>query len=333
MKTIIIAEAGVNHNGKTKLIKKLIKIAADAKVDYVKFQAFNADQLVRKNSKKKEYQKLNTDPGETQYEMLKKLELTNKQYDVIKRESKKRKIKYIFSPFDETSLNIIKKFNLDFIKIPSGEIDNLPLLQEIAKLRKKIILSTGMSNNSEIKNALSILTRKNFSKNNITLLQCSTDYPTKFEDVNLNSMLNIQKKFKLNVGLSDHTIGIEASLAAVSMGAKIIEKHFTINKKFKGPDHKASLDPNELKKLVLSIRNIEKCFGKSVKAPTKTELKNKKIVRKSIVAKRNIQKGEKFSRENLTTKRPGSGMSPMKFNELIKLRAKKSFFKDEFIKK
>ncbi len=333
MKTIIIAEAGVNHNGKTKLIKELIKIAADAKVDYVKFQAFNADQLVRKNSKKAEYQKLNTDPGETQYEMLKKLELTKKQYEVIQRESEKRKIKYIFSPFDEVSLKIIKKFNLDFIKIPSGEIDNLPLLQEIAKLRKKIILSTGMSNINEIKKALSILTKKNFSKNNITLLQCNTDYPTKFEDVNLYSMLNIQKKFKLNVGLSDHTVGIEASLAAVSMGAKIIEKHFTINKKLKGPDHKASLDPNELKKLVFSIRNIEKCFGNSIKSPTKRELKNKKIVRKSIVAKKKIKKGEKFSKENLTTKRPGSGMSPMKFNELLNLRAKKSFLKDEFIKK
>lgn len=332
MKTIIIAEAGVNHNGKTKLIKKLIKIAADAKVDYVKFQAFNADQLVRKNSNKAEYQKLNTDPGENQYEMLKKLELTKKQYNVINQECKKRKIKYIFSPFDEASLKTIKKFNLDFIKIPSGEIDNLPLLQEISKLRKKIILSTGMSNLNEIKNALSILTKKNFSKNNITLLQCNTDYPTKFEDVNLYSMLKMKKKFKLNVGLSDHTTGIEASLAAVSMGARIIEKHFTINKKFRGPDHKASLDAIELKKLVLSIRNIEKCFGKSIKVPTKRELKNKKIVRKSIVAKRNIQKGEKFRKENLTTKRPGNGMSPMKFNKLLNLKAKKSFLKDELIK-
>lgn len=332
MKTIIIAEAGVNHNGKTRFIKKLIKKAAEAKVDYIKFQAFKADQLVKRDTKKAEYQKLNTDPGETQYEMLKKLELTKTQYNIIQQECKKRKIKHIFSPFDETSLKIIKKFNLDFIKIPSGEIDNLPLLQEIAKLNKKIILSTGMSTNSEIANALRILTKKNFSKKKITLLQCNTDYPTKFEDVNLYSMLKMQKKFKLDIGLSDHTIGIEASLAAVSMGAKIIEKHFTISKKFKGPDHKASLDPSELKKLVLSIRNIEKCFGKSKKTPTKRELKNKKIVRKSIVAKRNIQKGEKFRKENLTTKRPGNGISPMKFNELINLKAKKIFLKDELIK-
>ena len=323
MKIIIIAEAGVNHNGKVTLLKRLINTAADAKVDYIKFQAFKAEHLLCKNTKKAKYQILDSNPKETQYDMLKKLELSKKHYDLIKKFCNKRKIKYIFSPFDTESLGIIKKLNLDYIKIPSGEINNLPLLEEIAKLKKKIILSTGMATTKEIQDALKILIKKGITKNKINLLQCNTDYPTRFEDVNLNSILQMKKKFKLGVGFSDHTRGIEASLAAVSMGAIIIEKHFTISKKFKGPDHQASLEPRELKKLVSSIRNIEKCFGNYNKFPTKNELKNKKIVRKSIVAKKKIKKGEKFTKENLTTKRPGSGISPMKFYKFVNRKAKK----------
>ena len=332
MKTIIIAEAGVNHNGHTFLLKRLINTAADAKVDYIKFQAFKAEHLLCKNTKKAKYQISESSSRETQYDMLKKLELSKQHYDLIRRLCKKRKIKYIFSPFDIESLNIIKKFNLDYIKIPSGEINNLPLLEKIAELKKKIILSTGMATRKEIQDALKALKKKGITKNKIKLLQCNNDYPTRFEDVNLNSILQMKKNFKLEVGFSDHTRGIEASLAAVAMGATIIEKHFTISKKFKGPDHKASLEPKELKKLVSSIRNIEKCFGNFNKAPTKSELKNKKIVRKSIVAKKNIKKGEKFTKENLTTKRPGNGISPMKFYNLLNRKAKKSFQIDDLIK-
>ena len=332
MKTIIIAEAGVNHNGKATLLKRLINTAADAKVDYIKFQAFKAEHLLCRNTKKAKYQILDSNPRETQYDMLKKLELSKKHYDLIKKFCNRRKIKCIFSPFDIESLSIIKRFNLDYIKIPSGEINNLPLLEKIAKLKKKIILSTGMATIKEIQEALKILIKKGITKNKINLLQCNTDYPTRFEDVNLNSILQMKKKFKLGVGFSDHTRGIEASLAAVSMGATIIEKHFTISKKFKGPDHQASLEPRELKKLVLSIRNIEKCFGNYNKFPTKNELKNKKNVRKSIVAKKKIKKGEKFTKENLTTKRPGNGISPMKFDKFVIRKAKKNYEIDEFIK-
>ena len=328
----IIAEIGVNHNGDVNLAKKTMNEAKKLGANSVKFQTYDTNEIIVKNTDKADYQIINTKNSESQYDMLKKLELSKKHYDLIKKFCNRRKIKCIFSPFDIESLSIIKRFNLDYIKIPSGEINNLPLLEKIAKLKKKIILSTGMATIKEIQEALKILIKKGITKNKINLLQCNTDYPTRFEDVNLNSILQMKKKFKLGVGFSDHTRGIEASLAAVSMGATIIEKHFTISKKFKGPDHQASLEPRELKKLVLSIRNIEKCFGNYNKFPTKNELKNKKNVRKSIVAKKKIKKGEKFTKENLTTKRPGNGISPMKFDKFVNRKAKKNYEIDEFIK-
>ena len=326
-KTIIIAEAGVNHNGDIETAKKLIDAAADSGVDYIKFQTFKADRIVTKNAKKADYQIKNQDKSDdSQFNMLKKLELTEKDHYKLIEYCKSKKIKFMSSAFDIEGLKLLNKLNLDFFKIPSGEITNYPYLNKISKFNKKVVLSTGMSNINEIKAALDILTSKKVSLNQITVLHCNTEYPTCFSDVNLNAMINIKNTFNVNIGYSDHTLGIEVPIAATALGAKVIEKHFTLDRNMPGPDHAASLNPTELKLMVKSIRNIENALsGTGLKTPSNNELKNIIPARKSIVAKFKINKGEKFSIENLTTKRPGNGICPMKWNDIIGKKAIKNY--------
>ena len=329
-RVIIIAEAGVNHNGSLKIAKKLISAAKDIGADYIKFQSFKAEKLVTKNAELANYQKKNTEDL-TQYKMIKKLELNTKQHLSIIDFCKKKKIGFLSTGFDNDSVDFLIKKKIDFIKIPSGEINNLPYLKHNGSKKKKIILSTGMSFMWEIKNALKILISNGAKKKDIIVLHCNSEYPTPYQDVNLKAMNEIKKKTKCNIGLSDHSSGIEVPIAAVALGAKIIEKHFTLDKRMLGPDHVASLEPNEFKQMVTSIRNIEVSLGSSIKKPSNSEKKNIKISRRSIVAKINITKGEKFSPNNITLKRPGSGLSPIKWFKVIGKISKKNFKKDEFI--
>lgn len=331
-KVKIIAEIGPNHNGKIALAKKLICRAKIAGADYVKFQTYKTEDIILKNAIKAEYQIKNTKiKNETQFNMLKKLELSFDDFKKLYKFSKLKKIKFISTAFDIKSLDFINTLNPDFLKIPSGEITNYPLLKEIAKKKKKILLSTGMSNIGEIKKAIKILTKNGLTKKKITILQCNTEYPTPFEDVNLNVLETFKKNFKTDVGYSDHTLGIEASLAAVAYGAKIIEKHFTLDKNLNGPDHKASLDPKNFKIMVECIRNIEKAMGSRIKKPTLSEIKNIKIARKSIVAITAIKRGEVFSKKNIGTKRPGHGISPMNWPRIIGKKSLKNYNKDDLI--
>tara|TARA_B100000886_G_scaffold340529_1_gene310875 strand:- start:6579 stop:7586 length:1008 start_codon:yes stop_codon:yes gene_type:complete len=331
-KTIIIAEAGVNHNGDMEIAKKLINVAADSGADYVKFQTFKANEIAIKKSKKAEYQIKNLKNHDSQFEMLKKLELTKKHHlDLIKHCSIK-KIKFLSTAFDTNSLEFLKKLDLKIAKIPSGEITNYPYLLSIAKNFKNVIISTGMSNIMEINNALNVLIGNGIKKDNITVLHCNTDYPTNYSDVNLKAMLNIHNKTGLKYGYSDHTLGIEVPIAAVALGASVIEKHFTISRTMQGPDHAASLEPDELKNMIKSIRNIELSIsGNGLKQPSKSELKNKEIVRKSIVAIKKINKNEIFTPYNIGIKRPGTGISPMKWNQIIGTYAIKDFEVDDMI--
>ena len=331
MKIIIIAEAGVNHNGNINLAKKLILAAANSGADYIKFQTYETENLIRPNTKLARYQKENIKIDKTQYQMLKKYQLKKNYYKTLIQYAKKRKIGFISSPFDIESLKFLKKFNLDFIKIPSGEIDNFPLLKEIGKLNKKVILSTGMANINEINNALKILKKFGTKKERISLLHCHSDYPSKPENLNLKAIVTLKKRFNLKVGYSDHSLGIEAPVISTSLGAEIIEKHLTLNNKMKGPDHIASMEPKLFSEMVLAIRKAEKMLGNGKKIPTNIELKNKQFVRKSIVAKTKIKKGEQFSIANITTKRPGTGKSPMLFERILKTRAKKNYQEDDFI--
>ncbi len=330
--TIIIAEAGVNHNGSIKLAKKLIDIATNSGADYVKFQTFKSNLVFSKNTPKAEYQKKNTPKKMTALQMGKKLELSEEEHLKLMKYCKLKKIGYLTTFHDIESLKTYKKFKLDYIKIGSGDINNLPYLEKVSKIRKKIILSTGLSDLNDINIAVQILT-KNIKKRikNITILHCNSAYPTPIKDVNLNVLHTIKKKFKTEIGLSDHTQGIEISLAAVSMGATIIEKHFTLNKKLPGPDHKASLSPNELKQMISYIRNIDIAKGINKKKPTLSELKNKKVVRKSIVAIKSIEKGEKFTNLNISVKRPSTGISPLKFNKSIGKKSSKNYLLDDLI--
>lgn len=331
MKTFIIAEAGVNHNGSITLAKKLIDAASNCGVDAIKFQSFKAKNLAIKNLKKTGYQKKSTNKKETQFEMLKKLEMSEIMHLELINYCKKKKIEFLSSPFDSESIDLLKKLGLKTFKIPSGEITNLPYLRKIGKLKKKIILSTGMSTLYEIKNALNVLVKSGTSKDKITVLHANTDYPTKFEDVNLNAMITIGRYFDLKFGYSDHTLGIEVGIAAVAMGASCIEKHFTLNCNMKGPDHKASLEPLQFDRMVKSIRNIEVALGSKIKKPGKSEKKNMRLVRKSIVANANIKKGELLSKINLAVKRPGTGISPMRWDEIIGTYAPRNYKKDELI--
>ena len=296
-KVLIIAEAGVNHNGSIKLAKKLIDVAVNANADIVKFQTFKAENLVTKNAKKAKYQKQENLKNESQFEMLKKLEIKLEDHKKLISYCRKKKILFLSSPFDLESINLLNKLGLKIFKVPSGEITNFSFLRNIGKLKKKVILSTGMANIKEIEDALKVLIKFGAKKKDITILHTNTAYPTPMKDVNLKAMLTIRKKFKTLVGYSDHTKGIEASIAAVAMGASCIEKHFTLNRKMKGPDHKASLEPNELKLMVEAIRNIELALGSGLKIPTKSELQNIKVVRKSLFALKDINKGEIFTEQ------------------------------------
>jgi N,N'-diacetyllegionaminate synthase len=331
MSVFIIAEAGVNHNGSIDLAKKLIDVASAAGADAVKFQTFKAKNFITKNSEKANYQKSLTSQIESQYEMIKKLELSKKIHFELINYSKNKNIKFLSSPFDHDSIDLLNDLRLKMFKIPSGEITNLPYLRHIGKLNKKIILSTGMSNMNEVKSALDVLVNSGTKKNNITVLHANTEYPTPMEDVNLKAMVTIGKNLDVKFGYSDHTLGIEVDIAAVAMGASCIEKHFTLDHNMEGPDHKASLEPDQLKKMVKAIRNIELAFGSSIKKPSKSEIQNIKIVRKSIVAKTTIKKGDILNKNNLAVKRPGRGMSPMRWDEVLGSKATKDYNEDELI--
>lgn len=329
-KTLIIAEAGVNHNGDLNLAKKLVDVAADAGADYVKFQTFKAEHLVQKQAKRAAYQIENTQNNDTQYEMLKKLELTYENHDVLIEYCTSKNIKFLSTAFDFESIEFLKN-KLDFYKIPSGELTNLPYLEKVAKLNLPIIMSTGMANMQEVKDANAVLLNNDVLQKNITILHCNTEYPTPMEDVNLAAMLSIEKEIGVKVGYSDHTLGVEIPIAAVALGATVIEKHFTLDRNMEGPDHRASLEPNELKAMISAIRNIELAMGDGIKKPSKSEGKNINIARKSIVATKTIKKGDIFTKDNITVKRPGTGISPMKWYEIIGNVATKDFNEDELI--
>ncbi|MAZ30963.1 MAG: N-acetylneuraminate synthase [Flavobacteriales bacterium] len=331
-KTIIIAEAGVNHNGDLALAKKLIDVAAEAEVDYVKFQTFVAEKNIASHAEKASYQVKNTQkPEESQLDMVSKLELSEEDHIELQKYCLDRNVKFSSTAFDFESIDLLERLGMDFFKIPSGEITNLPYLQAAAGLNKPIIMSTGMANIHEIEDALSILRAEGLHQDDITVLHCNTEYPTPMEDVNLNAMNTIAKELNVSIGYSDHTLGIEVPIAAVALGAKVIEKHFTLDRKLPGPDHRASLEPHELVAMVAGIRNIEKALGTGVKEPSESEKKNIGIARKSIVASCDIRKGDLFTEKNLTTKRPGTGSSPMKWYEIIGKKAIKDYKADELI--
>lgn len=330
-KVFIIAEAGVNHNGSIELAKKLIDVAANVGADAVKFQTFKSKNVVSKKAKKAEYQKQTTSSDESQFEMLKKLELDLAAHKELIAYCQSRNIMFLSTPFDHDSIKLLSDLGLEIFKIPSGEITNLPYLRQVGVLNKKVVLSTGMANLGEIEDALDVLVSCGTAKEQITVLHANTEYPTPMEDVNLKAMQTIANAFNIDVGYSDHTLGIEVDIAAVAMGAKIIEKHFTLDKTMEGPDHKASLEPDELSSMISAIRNIEKAIGSGIKKPSKSENKNISIVRKSIVAKKSINEDELYTIDNLVVKRPGTGISPMRWDEILGQRANKSYDMDELI--
>jgi len=328
-KTLIIAEVGPNHNGRLDLAYKLIDTAVKIGADIVKFQTSIPRLGISKFAQKADYQK-SDNKNESQLKMAEKISLKLEDFYKLKKYCIKKKIEFLSTPFDFESIELLKKLKVKRIKIPSGEINNLPYLIEVAKLKKEIILSTGMSSLKEVKSALKII-KKYSKKSKITVLHCTTQYPAPFKDLNLNVIKTLRKELKCDIGYSDHSPGIEASLAAVCLGAKIIEKHITLDKKMKGPDHKASLEPEEFKLMIDSIRNIENSFGNYEKKITKSERKIILIARKSIVASKPIKKGEKFSDNNITVKRPALGLSPMNWFDVIGKRSKKNYSEDQFI--
>lgn len=325
----IIAEAGVNHNGDIKLAKKMVDVAKQAGVDYIKFQTFFPEKLVSKYAQKAKYQKENTNSDESQLKMLQKVALSKSEFKQLKEYCSEVGIGFISTPFDDDSINFLEEFDMDFWKIPSGEITNLPYLEKIANTGRKVIMSTGMCEVEEILNAISVL--ENNGTNDIVLLHCNTQYPTPYEDVNLKAMYAIEKATGKPVGYSDHTQGIEVPIAAVAMGAVVIEKHFTLDKGMDGPDHKASLEPDELTQMVSSIRKIEKALGDGKKEPSESEKENINVARKSIVASKTIKKGTVFSEDNITVKRPGNGISPMRWYDVIGQTAMRDYEEDEMI--
>ena len=327
-KTLIIAEIGVNHTGSIDLAKQMVEVAKDCGADIVKFQTFNVDAITSKCAEMAQYQKENLGEKKSQKEMLSSLALSHSDFKELAKYCKEIGIKFLSTPFDIESVKFLDDLQ-DMWKIPSGEITNYPYLVEIARTKKKIILSTGMSTIEEVDDALKVL-REN-GTGDVVLLHCTTDYPAPIDSVNLDAMLALRERFDCPVGYSDHTKGIEVSIAAVAMGATVIEKHFTLDKTMSGPDHKASLEPNELKELISAIRNVERARGTREKKPTESEIRNRSVVRKSIVASKPILKGETFSTDNLTTKRPGTGISPMKWNEIIGTIADKDYKEDELI--
>jgi N,N'-diacetyllegionaminate synthase len=330
-KVFIIAEAGINHNGDIETAKEMVDLASSAGADAIKFQSFKAERIVSKFAPKAEYQKRMTGEGESQLEMLKKFEMNEEMHKEIIAYCKERNIAFLSTPFDLESVRLLDELGLEIFKIPSGEVTNLPFLRKVGELKKKIILSTGMSYMEEVKKALDILIDSGTPKDHITLLHCNTEYPTPYHDANLLAMRRLKEAFNVKVGYSDHTPGAEASIAAAALGAEVVEKHFTIDKKMEGPDHQASLGPEELIYMIRAIRNIEKALGSSDKRPSPSEAKNRDVARKSIVAARDIKKGEVFTQENLTTKRPGTGISPMEWEMVLGKRADRDFSYDEAI--
>jgi|TARA_B110000211_G_scaffold228514_1_gene284855 N,N'-diacetyllegionaminate synthase len=331
-KIFIIAEVGVNHNGSLKKALKLVDLAVSAGADAIKFQTFKAENLATKNAPKADYQILNSSKKETQFKMLKKLEFTDSMHRTCLNECKKKKIIFMSSAFDINNLYYLKKLNLKYFKVPSGEITNIPYLEVLGKFNKKVILSTGMSSINEIEQAIKILKKNGTSKNKIVLMQCTSAYPAPNEEMNLKIINTFINRFKLKVGLSDHSLGTQAPIAAVSLGATLIEKHMTLDNNLQGPDHKASLNPMDFKLMVKNIRITEQMLGSKKKKITKTEKKNIKIVRKSIVALKKIKKNEKFSKLNITCKRPGTGISPVYYNKILGKKSIKNYNLDDLIK-
>tara|TARA_B100000029_G_scaffold478921_1_gene525481 strand:+ start:107 stop:1114 length:1008 start_codon:yes stop_codon:yes gene_type:complete len=328
----IIAEAGVNHNGSIDTAKKLIDVAAEAGANMVKFQTFKAENIVTKIAEKAEYQKIYTEKSESQFEMLKKLELSKQTHFILIDYCKEKNIQFLSTPFDHESIDFLAELNIPLFKIPSGEITNLPYLRHVGRMGKPVILSTGMSTLGEIKEAINVLHKSGIKKKEMTILHCNSEYPTPIKDVNLKAMVTIKNELDINVGYSDHTLGVEISIAAAAMGAKVIEKHFTLDNSMQGPDHAASIEPHELKNMVMSIRNVEQSLGNGIKSPSNSEKKNITVARRSIVAKCQIIRGEKFTEKNLTVKRPGKGISPMQWDGLLGKIADKKYQKDELIR-
>ncbi|HLP80423.1 MAG TPA: N-acetylneuraminate synthase [Nitrosomonas sp.] len=331
-KTFVIAEAGVNHNGSLELAKRLVDVAAEAGADAVKFQTFKADKLVSKSAQKADYQKQTTAEDESQYEMIKKLELDEDAHRVLIGYCKEKPIMFLSTPFDHDSIRLLNDLGMPIFKIPSGEITNLPYLRHIGGLGKEVIMSTGMADLGEVEDALNVLIEEGTPKEKITVLHATTEYPCPIEEVNLRAMQTMRNAFGVRVGYSDHTPGIEVPIAAVAMGACVIEKHFTLDRTMEGPDHKASLEPDELKAMVKAIRNIDQAMGDGIKKASKSEAKNIPISRKSIVAARTIKAGEIFSSDNLAVKRPGAGINPMRWDEVIGTVATCDYQPDEIIK-
>ena len=331
MAILIIAEAGVNHNGDINTAKEMIGIAAKSGADYVKFQTFKADRLATPQSKVARYQRKTESLNDSQFKLLKNLELSESGHFELEKSCKEFGIKFLSSAFDVESAEFLLGMGQEVFKIPSGEISNLPYLRHVASFNKEIILSTGASNLKEIEEALEQLTNSGTKLEKITVLHCTSAYPARISEVNLTAMLNISREFSVKVGYSDHTMGIEVAIAAAALGATVIEKHFTLNRNMEGPDHKASLEPFELNKMVSSIRNIEVALGNGVKLPTPGELENIEFMRKSIVAKIAVKKGEVFTSENLTCKRPSHGISPMKWDTVVGQVAKRDYSPDEMI--
>lgn len=328
MSVIIIAEAGVNHNGDIEIAKRLVDAAKRSGADVVKFQTFNPDKLASRVAEMAEYQKENTGTVQSQKDMLRKLALKNEDFVELAQYCEKVGIQFLSTPFENESISFLNKLQQVW-KVSSGDITNYPFLVEIAKTGKQVILSTGMSTMEEVKEAVELLELNGASK--VILLHCTSNYPTRMEDVNLRAMLTLKEQIGCDVGYSDHTKGIEIPIAAVAMGASVIEKHFTLDRCMEGPDHKASLEPDELKAMVNAIRNVERALGDGVKKPSEGEMATKLVARKSIIAARNIKQGELLTDENVTTKRPGNGVSPMRWNDVIGSRAIRDFLEDELI--
>lgn len=329
--TLIIAEAGVNHNGDLNLAKQLVDAAARAGADLVKFQTFSAQRLVTQDAPKAQYQTETTDLSQSQFDMLRKLELTAQMHEVLLEHCKKQDIGFLSTGFDIESVEYLARLGLSRFKVPSGEITNLPYLRRIGVLGKPVILSTGMATLGEIEAAIEILEQAGTPRSQITVLHCNTEYPTPMIDVNLKAMCSIRNAFSVEVGYSDHTSSIEVPIAAVALGAMVIEKHLTLDRNLPGPDHKASLEPEEFAAMVRAIRNIEQAMGDGIKRPSPSEAKNKPIARKSLVAVRQIRAGETFTHENITVKRPGTGISPMRLDDVIGRVASRGFAPDELI--
>lgn len=331
MKTLIIAEAGVNHNGDLEMARRLVEVAAQSGADFVKFQTFKADRLVTRQAAKADYQRQLTAEDESQYDMIRRLELTPEMHVALIEHCARQGIRFLSTGFDIESLDLLAGFGMPLFKIPSGEITNLPYLQHVGRMGTPVILSTGMADMAEIGAALDVLEQAGTPRQQITVLHCNTEYPTPMCDVNLRAMLSIREAFGVQVGYSDHTAGIEVPIAAVALGATVIEKHFTLDRNLPGPDHQASLEPGELKAMVAGIRNIELALGDGVKRPSPSEAKNLPVARKSLVAARPIRAGEPFTQDNLAVKRPGTGVSPMRLNEVLGRVAGRDFQTDELI--